>query len=52
MIPSQAVPVSSLKIICLLSQINLPLSYMGLNLACIMQHFLHGGAIPGGGAFP
>ena len=52
MIPSQAVPVSSLKIICLLSQINLPLSYMGLNLACIMQRFLHGGTILGRGAFP
>ena len=52
MIPCHAVPVSSLKIICLLSQINLPLSYMGLNLACIMQRFLHGGTILGRGAFP
>ena len=25
---------------------------MGLNLACIVQCFLHGGAIPGHGAFP
>jgi hypothetical protein len=25
---------------------------MGLNLACIVQHFLHGGAIPGHGVFP
>ena len=25
---------------------------MGLNLACIVQRFLHGSAIPGRGAFP
>jgi hypothetical protein len=29
-----------------------PLSYMGLKLACNVRHFLHGGAIPGHGAFP
>ena len=43
---------SSVKVVCLLNQIALPLSYMGLNLGCIVQHFLHGGAIPGCGAFP
>ena len=29
-----------------------PLSYMGLNLACIVQRFLHGNAIPSRGASP
>jgi len=29
-----------------------PLSYMGLNLACIMQRFLHDCAIPDSGASP
>ena len=52
MIPCHAALVSSAKVICLLNQIALPLSYMGLNLGCIVQRFLHGGAIPGRGAFP
>ena len=52
MIPCHATLVSSVKVICLLNQIALPLSYMGLNLACIVQRFLHGGAILDRGAFP
>ena len=45
-------PVSSVKVIYLVNQIALLLSYMGLSLACIVQRFLHGSAIPGRGAFP
>jgi hypothetical protein len=29
-----------------------PLAYMGFNLACIVQHFLHGSTILGRGASP
>ena len=49
-IPCHVVPVSSVKVVCLLNQIALPLSYMCLNLACIVQRLLHGGAILGRGA--
>ena len=52
MILCHATLVRSIKVACLLNQIAPPLSYMGLNLACIVQHFLHGGAILGHGAFP
>ena len=51
-ISCHATPVSLVKVICLLNQIALPLSYMGLKLSYIVQRFLHGSTIPGHGAFP
>ena len=53
MISCHVVPVSSVKVICLLNQIALPLILYGLELVlhCIVQRFLHGGAIPSCGAF-
>lgn len=51
-ISTSAMMVSLVKVICFLNQIALPLSYMGLNLACIVQLFLHGGTILGHRAFP
>jgi hypothetical protein len=52
MILCHATLVSLVKVICLLNQIILPLSYMGLNMAYIVQRFLHGSAILGLWAFP
>jgi hypothetical protein len=51
-ISCHATPISSVKVIAFSIRSLSPLSYMGLNLACIVQRFLHGGAIPGRGAFP